>query len=812
MAIVDTATRKRPARRRLEGKPAPAVQLSSRDGAAAARDLAWTGQHAKAIDACTAALLAIEHAGRSKIAERLTLLDLRAESYVALGSLDLAARDADEMAELARREKSPALRARAQARQAAVEMRQGDLKRAVRIALAATKAARQSRQKEVLATSLLVLAEVQGRSGSYEAGIKTAQQAVELFEAMSEPSGAGRAHWVVAMGSQRLGRFKESRAAAHRAFELCSEAGDRYGIGNALVLTAHTDPDIALAFRHLRQATKAFEAAGYAERRSVALGNLAITYDELGLHHHANRLHVEIVALIRAIGAKERLTGALANWVDTELSLGALEAGRAHLREIVPLSAGLGDPGMEVSVEHYGGDLALAEGDPAAAARHYQAAAQIAHKAGLGMESVVLSKLGEAELARDKKSAALQATRRATVSHREHSFAKPDRWTSQEIWWRHAQALSANKKNKQAHEALERAYGFLVDRIAHLRDEGLRRNYLNKIPFNREIIAAWLADGTKQKVPKQRLFAHLAVEADVREPFQRLADTGLRLNALHSAGEIQTFLVDEATELSGAERVLLVLERDGKRELAHSLMPKGEDGHQLLRAIDSHLVRASITRTVQLLHTPESAQAVRQRSRIVAPLIAQNALLGYLYVDMDGVYGRFDDTDRDMLGLLANQAAVALDNAQWSAGLEQKVEERTVELTASNASLEQRNAELAIINSIQAGLASKLDFHAIIDLVGDKLRDVFGGADLGITWYDENAHLLHYLYFYEHGKRLPVITRPPTPGGLFETRSLKRQPTIFTCLDDYKRAGMTGPIPGTDQSLSMINVPIIGSD
>ena len=123
--------------------------------------------------------------------------------------------------------------------------------------------------------------------------------------------------------------------------------------------------------------------------------------------------------------------------------------------------------------------------------------------------------------------------------HRALSFPKPDRWTSQEIWWRHAQALSASNKGRQAHEALERAYGFLVDRIAHLRDEGLRRNYLNKVPVNREIIAAWLADGAKRKLPKQRLFAHLAVESDVREPFQRLADTGLRLNALHTAAAIQ---------------------------------------------------------------------------------------------------------------------------------------------------------------------------------------------------------------------------------------------------------------------------------
>jgi hypothetical protein len=50
---------------------------------------------------------------------------------------------------------------------------------------------------------------------------------------------------------------------------------------------------------------------------------------------------------------------------------------------------------------------------------------------------------------------------------------------------------------------------------------------------------------------------------------------------LHTAAEIQTFLVEEATELCGGERVLLVLERDGETELAHSLLPRGEDARTL---------------------------------------------------------------------------------------------------------------------------------------------------------------------------------------------------------------------------------------
>jgi hypothetical protein len=47
------------------------------------------------------------------------------------------------------------------------------------------------------------------------------------------------------------------------------------------------------------------------------------------------------------------------------------------------------------------------------------------------------------------------------------------------------------------------------------------------------------------------------------------------------------------------------------------------------------------------------------------------------------------------------------------------------EIARLRAEVDQRAAELAIINSVQEGLASKLDFNAIIDLVGDKIRDIF---------------------------------------------------------------------------------------
>ncbi|KXK14114.1 MAG: putative two-component hybrid sensor and regulator [Chloroflexi bacterium OLB14] len=346
---------------------------------------------------------------------------------------------------------------------------------------------------------------------------------------------------------------------------------------------------------------------------------------------------------------------------------------------------------------------------------------------------------------------------------------------------------------------------------------GLRRNALNKVEVNRELVQYWVKDGVKRKLPKERLFAHLNIESNLREPFQRLSNTSLRLNSLKTIRDIQTFLVNEATELSGGERVMLILEKESSEAyIADSILPRGEDASAVLASIKDYLAQTRLTRTVQLILPDEKKSAKKKKSgfssglggsRIIAPLIAQSQLLGYLYADMDALYGTFDNVDRNMLGMLANHGAAALDNVGLLEGLEQKVEERTTQL-------QERVVELQIINSIQQGLAAELDFQTIVDLVGDKLREVFdisNMGDMGIRWYDEKTNLIHSLYEYEHGKRLVVEPLPPLPNGIFEAHQKTRQPIVFNSFADYQKYNAT-LIADTDLSKSFVSVPIVSKD
>lgn len=121
-------------------------------------------------------------------------------------------------------------------------------------------------------------------------------------------------------------------------------------------------------------------------------------------------------------------------------------------------------------------------------------------------------------------------------------------------------------------------------------------------------------------------------------------------------------------------------------------------------------------------------------------------------------------------------------------------------------------AELQIINSIQQGLAAELDFQAIVDLVGDKLREVFNTPDFEIRWYDENTNLLHFLYNYEHGSRLNISPVNPPAGGVFDTLQKTRKPYVFNSVIEMEKLNAF-IIPGTDNDVrkSVVWIPIISS-
>jgi hypothetical protein len=251
----------------------------------------------------------------------------------------------------------------------------------------------------------------------------------------------------------------------------------------------------------------------------------------------------------------------------------------------------------------------------------------------------------EAHLATGNPAAALIASERAAAIHRAHDFAAIQGIQVTGLWWQHHRALRANGKTAAARRALATAYRFLVERVSKLTDEGLRRNYFNKPDIHRKIVEL-----AERKVPTRRP-AHLPAGRHSRNP-----SSGYRHGPPQNEpprDELQEFLIDEATELSGAERVPLVLASADGPQLAGSLprrarMHRGCCGHR------AHARKCGPTACGEPFArppAPELAQSARDRRAARRTHDRRPS-----HADIGGAFGRFHDADRDLLAMLASRA------------------------------------------------------------------------------------------------------------------------------------------------------------
>ncbi|MDX1417174.1 MAG: GAF domain-containing protein [Candidatus Promineifilaceae bacterium] len=779
----------------------------------AAQDEAWNGNHAQAIALCSEALETIE----LEPSIRLDLLDTRAESFNAQGQYALAAQDASAMIEIAGSQQKPEYQAQALNRLALVQLVQGQSQAALQTAEAALQHARAGKFPELEAASLIRYGRSQRGLGNYDAAVEAYEKSAVLYRRLNNTSGESRAFTRLSDAYYEQNETDKAFDAGLQALTLGRRAGDTLGVADALTNLSYVEADISKALKLLKQALQAYDRAGYLPPKVGCYIRIAYLYrTRLRLVQRGRRLLLEGEDLARRIGAEGWLGWILVGHVVTEIFLGRAERAHDYLAELMEFTQARENADLTNHIPSLQIRLALLEKDLPNAITLADNAARAAQEAGDSTNEIAsLGRLGQAYLLFGENEAALRATSHAVQLHHDHGLGPLVDSSREEVWWWHSQALLANNKDGESYEALNTAYQFLLEGIGGTSDVGLRRSYLNKIAVHRQIVAAWLETGQERNLAPAELYAYLAGEADLREPFRRLVDTGLLLNELQMEAELQSFLIEEATELSGAERVLLVLESDGLRQLAGSQMPPGETPDLLLQTVEEYFVQVRQSRQV-LLETAESPDSPTP-SRITAPLLAQSKVLGYLYADMDARYGSFDQTDADMLGMLASQAAVALENLRLVEGLEEQVAERTAELQAANADLGARNAELQIINSIQAGLVEQMDMQGIYDLVGDKIRETFPAAQsVWISGIDPQLKVQTHLYNFEKGQR-HYFEPDHYAGKKYEAwldwRAQSREVEIINeNVDAYVEKNGFIVYEGTEKSKSMLFIPLLIGD
>ncbi|MEP7157972.1 MAG: GAF domain-containing protein [Chloroflexota bacterium] len=185
---------------------------------------------------------------------------------------------------------------------------------------------------------------------------------------------------------------------------------------------------------------------------------------------------------------------------------------------------------------------------------------------------------------------------------------------------------------------------------------------------------------------------------------------------------------------------------------------------------------------------------------LFAPMIAGDKVIGRISLQNLDRGNAFTDSNMRLLTTLASSLAVALENARL-------FDETQRLLTETN----ERAAELAIINSVQQGLAEKLDMQAMYDLVGDKIQEIFDAQSVDIGLYDHAAGMLTYVYGLERGVRMDNMT---VPIGSFSHKVLEtRQPLLVNDVLAWEReTGLHAVVPQGEPTLAVLFAPLIVRD
>jgi GAF domain-containing protein len=124
----------------------------------------------------------------------------------------------------------------------------------------------------------------------------------------------------------------------------------------------------------------------------------------------------------------------------------------------------------------------------------------------------------------------------------------------------------------------------------------------------------------------------------------------------------------------------------------------------------------------------------------------------------------------------------------------------------------QREAELAIINSIQQALASRLEVQAIYDLVGDEIRDIFNAEIVMISTYDPQTETIEHNYAIERGERVYAPGHFPIRG--FRTQIVQTRQPVLVSANVAEQAALLGQptLPGTITPKTWLGVPMLVGD
>jgi PAS domain S-box-containing protein len=763
--------------------------------------------------------------------DRYELLSGRATCLSISGELTSAAVDLEAMIRIAAEANDVERQVNALALQVGIEVSRGNPHITEQLSNNALSLARDSEDPAVQAAAHFAMGYHLGYKSFFEQSFEQLELALEQYRQAGDRTGEAKSLRFMGVCLSTLEEFSRAREVYDQALSLVRAMGDRLEEAYLLNAISLTIGDVAISRKYQEEAWEISREVGDRRHQAMMANNLSSGCLNLGLYRLARIYAQQAVQAVRGMGIKSDLLNNLDNLARALIETGDIEGALVVVEEASKLSKEMQERALG-AIHHISlGRIFLQKGELKNALEAFRYASETLEDINMPLEcAMALAWQGTAALALGNLDDALKLTANAAELALSGGAISGNFPLQDTIWLRY-QVLryrdtgdtgSKEKVSDEAWEVLQAARRLMLEYIASVSDEGMRRNYLNKPSINRAVMFEWAHQAHLRGLPVDE---PPAAEASVegQEPLRRMLDMSLRMNENRNPQELLDFILDEVVDLCGAEHAALVL------------LDEQEVPQVMMRSVSEELSESAQARSKKMLEKmglarhpmleqyqvegEEPVEVIRTRSCMAIPLVSRSRLIGIIYADNALIFGRFDQADIDLLSIFANQAATAMENARWSQTLEQRVEERTSELQQSNSHLEQRTAELTIINRVQEGLVKQLDFQAVIDLVGDEIMRVFPPPQekaylysLFISMYDQQTNRVSFPYWMSgDGER--VNQDPIELGEGLTSRVIQSgQPLVLKSWGDAMSSGAAIQVDDgrpDEFSQSWVGVPIL---
>jgi GAF domain-containing protein len=203
------------------------------------------------------------------------------------------------------------------------------------------------------------------------------------------------------------------------------------------------------------------------------------------------------------------------------------------------------------------------------------------------------------------------------------------------------------------------------------------------------------------------------------------------------------------------------------------------------------LNEGSAERAVELGQPPVIQGEVPQSS-VFAPLIVRGQATGVISLQNLDHELAFSQEDVEVLTTLTASLSMALENVRL-------VDE-----------LQQRLADLGTVNSVGQAISAQLDLEALIELVGDRIRETFNADVTYVALLDEEGDVIEFPYFSEDGIR--ATFEPLRYGEGWTSQVLMTRQPLLINSDEERESFETRAVVAGAHARSYLAVPILIGD